>query len=83
MMQTTYVMSTWMSISTVVANVYDTSIFIVNTLSTTFFIAFVIVNFPAAIALNKLGLNFTFKLSAACMIIGLWLRYLMIMLIHD
>ena len=72
-----------MPISTVVASIYNTSNAVVNTCATLFFISCVVFNFPGTICLNKFGLSLTFKVNTVIIILGLWLRYLVVMVIED
>ena len=69
---------TFSAISKVVAEIYDVETVIVNSCVTLFFAAVILINFPAASWLVKYGTSKPFKITSFMLIVGSWLRYIVL-----
>lgn len=70
------VMMSFSSISTTVAEIYEVNTITVNIAYTFFLVNAFVLNFPATYAIEKYGIEKTFKVSALVSIIGVWIRYI-------
>ena len=70
------VMMSFSSISVTVADIYEVDVITVNIAYTFFLVNAFVLNFPATYAIEKFGIEKTFKISALVSIIGVWIRYI-------
>jgi len=69
------IMMSFSSISETVADIYEVDSITVNIAYTFFLVNAFVLNFPATYALEKYGIEKTFKISAVFSILGAWTRY--------
>ena len=68
-------MTTFVTTSTVISEIYDVNAAVVNTCASLFFISFVILNFAAVYVIERMGCTFCCKTSAIVIIVAAWGRF--------
>lgn len=70
-----FIMMSFSTVSSLIADIYNVKIALVNSCVTIFLIAAIVMQVPSVYAIERFGLTSSFKVAAVVTVVGSWMRY--------